>query len=190
MNEGIPGRIDTEYYCDPGGADMSACDRRIITNAISHLKKMFQNPKQRSYSFIYLGNLDEIGHGHGWCKSRYEQELSMIDKYVGEIIDLVENNNRFDRTLVILSADHGGVEYNHGFQNDVCVHIPMFIRGPGVLEDHRFRLTVRNMDIVPTALHALGLRASPWWTGRVMTEAYGYDRFTDAKQTDEKQSRP
>ena len=185
MNKGNPGQLDTDYFCTPREeSDMSLCDRYITNNVSSHLTKMFQLTGQKSYTFAYLGNLDETGHKYGWCGTHYKQEVGVIDHYVDEIMDIIESQGVMNRTLIILSADHGGEGRGHGFQDNNCLLIPMFIRGPMVLKNHKFKMAVRNMDIVPTALYALGLRPSVWWTGRVMTEAYGdvmYNHIPDSE---------
>ena len=74
--------------------------------------------------------------------------------------------------LVLLSTDHGGLDYGHGREADSDIIIPMFIRGPGIKQGYQFTSIVRNLDMVPTIAHALGMKLSPWWSGKVMTEAF------------------
>ena len=50
--------------------------------------------------------------------------------------------------------------------------IPMILRGPGIKRNYTFNYEVGNQDIVPTAMWALGLKPSKWWTGKVMWEAF------------------
>ena len=77
-----------------------------------------------------------------------------------------------EQTMVFLTADHGGDLEGHGFKNDNNVLIPMMVRGPGIRQNHAFTRYVRNLDVVPTALYALGLQPSFLWTGKIMTEAF------------------
>lgn len=53
----------------------------------------------------------------------------MVWFQVGQILDAIETSGREDDTLVILSSDHGGLEFQHGRAADSDILIPMFIKG-------------------------------------------------------------
>ena len=76
--------------------------------------------------------------------------------------------------LVILTSDHGGNKNgtNHGSQNDDCLLIPLFLRGPGIKKNYQLQRDVRNEDIAPTEMYALGLQPSVWWKGKPIIEAF------------------
>ena len=50
--------------------------------------------------------------------------------------------------------------------------IPMFLRGAGIKKNYELKYAVRNFDVGPTAAYALGLKRNPWWSGKVMYEAF------------------
>ena len=77
-----------------------------------------------------------------------------------------------DKTLVMLSTDHGGYGRGHGRKNDGDLNIPIMLRGPNIKKNNLFKYQVYNKDVVPTALYALGLKPSVYWQGKVMTEAF------------------
>ena len=91
---------------------------------------------------------------------------------VGAVLDVVDELGMQDDVLVILSSDHGGLDYGHGRYADSDVLIPMYVRGPGVRKNAEFTRTVEAKDIIPTAFYALGLKPSSWWDGQIMKEAF------------------
>ena len=74
--------------------------------------------------------------------------------------------------FIALSTDHGGQDYSHGREADSDVIIPLYLRGPGIKQGYQFETVVRNYDIVPTVAHVLGVKQNPWWSGRVLSEAF------------------
>ncbi|CAH1792115.1 unnamed protein product [Owenia fusiformis] len=174
-NKSIPGSLDVDYFANPGGRDngYGDADEEIATEAVKYLKATLPS-SQSSYSFVYFGNVDETGHGYGWCGPEYETEVGTVDKLVGQVLDAIDDVNMTSQVLVMLSADHGGDvgTKSHGFQDDQCLIIPMFLRGPMIKRDYKFQVEVRNEDMAPTGLYMMGLLPSVWWKGKPMTEAF------------------
>ena len=170
-NTSIPNTLDKEVNCGDG---YPSCDVSIAKDSSEYLKEVLSNKTSKSYTFIYFGNVDEVGHGYGWCGTEYEKEVNVVDGLVGQVLDVIDALNMTSEVLVYLSADHGGDvgTTHHGSQDDACLMIPMFIRGPGVKKNHSFKIEVRNEDIAPTGVYALGLQPSPWWKGKPMMEAF------------------
>ena len=54
----------------------------------------------------------------------------------------------------------------------MLTHIHILILGPGIKQNYEFLYKVRNMDLIPTAVHMLGLEPSLWWEGAVLEEAF------------------
>ena len=48
---------------------------------------------------------------------------------VGQILDAIEAAGRENETVVMLSADHGGLYYRHGRWADSDLIIPLMIKG-------------------------------------------------------------
>ncbi len=51
-------------------------------------------------------------------------------------------------------------------------HNLSYILGPGIKQNYQFEYQVGNIDMAPTATAVLGLEPSPWWQGKIMTEAF------------------
>jgi arylsulfatase A-like enzyme len=98
----------------------------------------------------------------------YEREVRYADDQVRALLDGVEWSGLRDRTLVILTADHGEAFFEHGWiehtydVHDEIARIPLIMRLPGAIPAGR-RITepVSLVDIVPTVLDLLGLPPLP-----------------------------
>jgi arylsulfatase A-like enzyme len=89
----------------------------------------------------------------------YDAEITFVDSEIGTVFDRLKELGLWDRTLIILSADHGEVFGEHGhYYHGHTLYEPQ-IRVPLIVKPPRSRgrgLTVapavRNMDIMPTVL--------------------------------------
>lgn len=90
------------------------------------------------YVFLHYQDPDASGHASGWSTdptSAFATTLKSVDKAIGNILQLVENNPTLKgNTAVILTADHGGHDKTHGdTQNPLDFTIPFYVWGPGVV---------------------------------------------------------
>ncbi len=97
---------------------------------------------------------------------RYKALLTMTDNSVGKILDVLDRNDMWKDTMVILTTDHGYLLGEHGFMaknympdyNEIH-HIPLMISYPGHTPGRRCALT-ENIDLFPTILEAHGVDMS------------------------------
>ncbi|HEV2123429.1 MAG TPA: sulfatase-like hydrolase/transferase, partial [Chloroflexota bacterium] len=100
---------------------------------------------------------------HGWkaLKARYWGLASLVDKYVGRILDHLHALGLADDTIVVFSTDHGDMMGEHrlvakGVQYEGASRVPLLVSVPGV-EPQRVRTPVCQVDLLPTLLDALGM---------------------------------
>jgi len=95
----------------------------------------------------------------------YLEEVSRVDAQVGTILDEIERLGLRERTLVVLTADHGEGLGQHGEQThayfvyDTTLRIPLIFWGVGVPAGARVGSLVRLADVAPSVLELLGLPA-------------------------------
>lgn len=86
----------------------------------------------------------------------YDGEVLLADRLFAEVLDLLEKHEVSDRTLVILTSDHGEYFGEHGrFRHETVhekvVHVPFLMRMPN---GHKGQVRVSerhtNTDILPT----------------------------------------
>jgi len=97
----------------------------------------------------------------------YDGEVAYTDVYVGEIIDLLEEKNIVDNTLVVVVGDHGeGLgdhkEIDHGlFLYNSTLKVPLIFCAPENLPSQKnITSQVRLIDIFPTVLDLLNMSVS------------------------------
>ncbi len=92
----------------------------------------------------------------------YRAEVGYLDHQIGRILDELRRTGAYDRTIVVVVADHGEGRGDHGWPYHGIVYqeqirVPLLIRVPegesgGVVD----RLS-RTIDVAPTILDHLGL---------------------------------
>jgi arylsulfatase A-like enzyme len=95
---------------------------------------------------------------------RYEQEIRYIDDEVALFLDGLAALGLRERTLVVITSDHGEEFMEHGqrwhlFQlHDEAVRIPLMMRLPGAVPaSTRVPAAVSLVDVAPTVLDLVGL---------------------------------
>lgn len=78
---------------------------------------------------------------------------------IGPLLKALQRLNIFNKTIIIITSDHGN-EYNehgnigHGqFLYDESIHIPLILYIPGLYEPLRKEALVQGVDILPSILH-------------------------------------
>lgn len=104
-------------------------------------------------------------------RDRYDAEVTFTDQYVGKLLDFVASKSWAQRTVVIVTADHGEAfgehrQYVHGFELwENLVRVPLLFVVPGAAHA-RIDRPVSAVDLAPTILELLGAPAEPSLEGR------------------------
>ncbi|MCL2448871.1 MAG: sulfatase-like hydrolase/transferase, partial [Polyangiaceae bacterium] len=91
----------------------------------------------------------------------YDSEVATADDGIGRVVRLVRS--RRPAPVVIVTADHGEEFGDHGGRYhgttvyEEQVRVPLVVVGPGVRAGVRERSVVQTIDLLPTALSALGI---------------------------------
>jgi arylsulfatase A-like enzyme len=98
--------------------------------------------------------------------ARYEPDVRVTDREVGRLLDALDATGRAADALVVFHADHGESLGERGYVghgsllNEASMSIPLILRWPGrIAAGVRIPGLVRNVDILPTVLDAVGLPA-------------------------------
>jgi arylsulfatase A-like enzyme len=98
-------------------------------------------------------------------KSYYYGMISLNDKYIGRMLESLTQLGVADRTIVVVTADHGemlgdhGLLFKAGYMYDEVLRTPLIIRAPGKLPaGRRVSGMTEGIDIMPTILELLGFR--------------------------------
>lgn len=123
-----------------------------------------------------------------YAKNPYDGEVAYTDEILGRLLARLARLGIADRTLVILTADHGEAlgehkEEEHGFfVYDVTLRVPLILRMPGrIAAGGRVKTEARSIDLLPTILDLAGVRTGipPGLPGRSLLAAIQAPQKTD-----------
>lgn len=93
----------------------------------------------------------------------YYGMISMMDKYIGNILDKLDVLGLADNTLVVFTSDHGhffgqhGLHAKGGFHYEDLIRVPMIARYPGQIPAGRVSSSIQSLvDLAPTFLRLSG----------------------------------
>jgi choline-sulfatase len=103
----------------------------------------------------------------------YLGEIASMDVQIARILTELERRGLREKTLVVLTADHGESFAEHGEQThgffcySATTHVPLVLSHPIYgAAGRRFAHTVQSIDLVPSLLAALALPADATLPGR------------------------
>jgi len=121
--------------------------------------------KQMDAVTIVIDAPDAAGHGYGYHPSipQYVAAMNQSDAWLGMMMDAIfaRTNYAEEDWMVIISSDHAGSGYGHGSNIPEHREVPLIIWGadsPGTIWP-----APDAVDIVPTALHHMGVEVRPEW---------------------------
>ncbi len=114
----------------------------------------------------YLPNTSATRKNWAW----YQDNITLMDKMSGEILDRLEEDGLADNTLVVFWSDHGmGMPRGKRWIYDTGTHIPMILRWPGKVDANADRKDlVSVLDLPPTMLSVAGIEVPGNMHGRVI----------------------
>ena len=136
----------------------------------------YLNDNDPKLLFVQFDECDSAGHGSGYGNPEHLATLTKLDGYIGQIYDLYCTLGRDEKTLFIVTGDHGGtVTGMHGGDTDEELNITFAAKGGSVIaggvpssigikgktEDMSIR------DIAAVVLRAFGLTQPETMTGMV-----------------------
>lgn len=119
--------------------------------------------------------------------SLYDGEVLLADAYIRRVYKKLENLGLADKSIIIITADHGEDLYQRNFYfyhsasiYDSTLHIPLIIRLPGsTITGKRVRDIVENIDIAPTILELLHIPRPSHFEGKSMLSLIQNDSAQD-----------
>lgn len=105
----------------------------------------------------------------------YSGEVAYVDAQLGVLFDFLQKKRLLEKTVVILTADHGealgekGEDTHSYFAYNNTIHVPLFIHIPG-RKPQTFAKNVCHTDIFPTVCDALNLKIPAKLQGESLLE--------------------
>jgi arylsulfatase A-like enzyme len=112
----------------------------------------------------YVAHPDDVSYGTSE-EDLYDGEIHYTDKHVGRLLDYIAHSPGADRTIIIITSDHGDGFNEHGFINHgtklywELEHVPLIVYIPDA-EPHGVPGPVSGLDIFPTIADLAGIDIS------------------------------
>lgn len=115
--------------------------------------------KVRHYHLKGVKYVDEIS-------AKYDGAINFLDHEIRRLLDVLKEENVYDQTLILLSADHGdnlvrnGIFVGHFGLYEKVIHVPLILAGAGLPRGKKIESFVQHIDVVPTILDMLDVDVS------------------------------
>ncbi|MGG1554162.1 sulfatase family protein [Paenibacillus ferrarius] len=141
----------------------------------SYLKEdqTFEVHGYHSHHFYHYGDKHRITDEHKAKQMAvYYGMISMMDKYIGKILDKLDELGLADNTIVVFTTDHGhffgqhGLQAKGGFHFEDLIKIPFIARYPGQIPQGEQSAAIQSLvDLAPTFLSFCDLPIPRTMTG-------------------------
>ena len=141
---------------------------RYDMSAVAREAARYLAQQQPHLLFIHMSDPDDQGHHYGWMSKPYMATMARIPEAVSIILDVLTRMGRLDDSLVIVTADHGGVGRTHGGDRPEEVTIPWLAFG--AVEPGPITKSIVTYDTAATAVAALGMPIPRTWQGKPVVQ--------------------
>ena len=151
--------LSLEQNCDGDSATAEAAGKYITE-------------KKPDLLFVHFSDVDHVGHSIGHATTAYYAQVNQTDTYIRKIADAVEKAGIADETLIIVSADHGGINKGHGGKTMQEMRIPWIAYGKSIKRKGIIKQSMVTYDTAATIAWLLDLKAPQVWTGRPVKQIF------------------
>jgi predicted AlkP superfamily pyrophosphatase or phosphodiesterase len=140
--------------------------------AVTNAATAYIKEKKPNFLFVHLHDVDSVGHQIGHGTPEYYAAIERTDTHIGTILKSIEDAGIAESTVVLFTADHGGINKGHGLITMNEMQIPWIIKGPGIKKDHELLQSIMTFDTAATIAELLKLKAPQVWIGRPVKAAF------------------
>lgn len=166
----VAGKSKFVTLARPGSIDFIAVSGNGVDVDIPGSAILILLRYQPNIVLVHMPWPDSVGHQYGWGTPEQVNAIEFSDQCVGKVMQGIRDAGMEDKTLVLLTADHGGAGLSHGANDPRSRHIPWIAVGPGVRANYdltRFQdLTINTEDTFSTACYFLGLPLPGYLDGK------------------------
>ncbi|MBO0993306.1 sulfatase family protein [Bacillus sp. SD088] len=144
-----------------------------------------ENPNFSAYQETDIGNIGFRSHAHITEQEArqnmavYYGMISMMDKYIGKILDRLDELGLAEDTIVVFTTDHGhffgqhGLHDKGGFHYEDVIKLPFIVRSSGRVPAGKTTEAMQSLvDLAPTFLSFADIAIPHTMTGRDQKEVW------------------
>lgn len=162
--------------------DMSAFDKAVIcgvTEGVKDYKDVIEGAfadyleNRPEFMFLSMDITDHMGHLKGHESDGYFDCVHEMDGYIGDFVKELEARGWMKNTVIIITADHGGLGPVHGGDTMAEFETPILIYGKGVTKGQVMKHVNMIYDVGATVAALLGVELPVECRGKFLAEAFG-----------------
>ena len=157
---------------------------RVIAEALDWIRPKLGAPSGEAGFFAWVHLYDPHApylppepYATQYAGRPYDGTVAWSDELVGRLVGALRERGALDRTLVIVTSDHGEALGEHGedvhgyFVYEATLRVPLVIRGPSVTPGTQLEIVARTIDLPRTILELAGRTGAPRTSGRSLADA-------------------
>lgn len=160
------------YLFEKEAVDIVVHDEKATGDFYADTAAAIIRQEKPALTFIHFSQPDGVGHSIGHRTPEYYAELKNVDRRIGTIVQAVKEAGIENQTIIIISADHGGINKGHGGKSLDEVLIPWIIQGPGVKKGNEITDVIITYDTAATIAYIFGLKTPQPWRGVPVRSAF------------------
>ncbi|MGX4584534.1 sulfatase [Paenibacillus chitinolyticus] len=131
----------------------------------SYLQESGDDYSGPTYYWPEYGQVNVPDEALKHIRKRYGALLKMTDRWLGKLLNVMDEKEMWDDTMVIFTTDHGYMLGEHNFMaknvmpvyNEIA-HLPLFVHLPGSkFAGKQIDALTQNIDVFPTLLEHFGI---------------------------------
>lgn len=146
-------------YLPPNGFDK----RFVDPNYLGNLTGLPDEQKKMREDGILNGKIYLSQTDIKFLTAIYDEKIQRADEILGRFFDEYEKLGLMNKTIFVITSDHGEELYEHGNIDhgqtlyDELIKVPLFIKTPQVKSKIIIDKQVSSIDIMPTILNSVGV---------------------------------
>jgi choline-sulfatase len=156
----------------------------VVAEALEWMRPRLAAPEREAGFFAWVHLYDPHApylppepYATKYAGRPYDGTVAWSDELVGRLVGALRERGALDRTLVIVTSDHGEALGDHGedvhgyFVYEATLRVPLVIRGPSVTPGTQLDIVARTIDLPRTILELTGRTGAPRTSGRSLADA-------------------
>ena len=159
-----------KYIADTLSINRVSClpvgKREDWSSAVTDSVRKYIMDKRPTLCTVVYDYPDHFGHSSGFDSEDYYESLKVLDESLGLIIQTVKDAGIYDKTIFVITSDHGGVDKTHGGKTLKEMETPFVIFGNNIKKGFKISDSMMQYDVAATIAYIFGLDMPQVWIGR------------------------
>ena len=134
-------------------------------NIPQRVRDYFEEKGVPKFLFIHFNSIDASGHKNTYGTEPFLRDIEKIDECIGEIWKTYSDAGIIDKTLFMVTADHGGIRTAHGGNSPEEMNVFFGAAGKTVKNSSLPKMCIQ--DIPAIICSAFGIEKDTSWNSNV-----------------------